>query len=235
MQLVNFLAVTLASVASLGSCAPSVGKRQGSCNQDNCYRQMEQNLGQASTFCPTFTQSTAATALPTFVSMCQGLPSRVSSACACLVPTTPAAITATVATPATTTKPLVCNQDNCYRQLQASSSQASGFCPTYTLSPATAPIPTFANQCGGLPSRISSACSCLYPSTVVPTTTSASTPSATSSCKNPAVRKEWRGMSKTERDAYIDAVLCLTKKDAISGIPGTVNRYDDFQAVSRFC
>lgn len=236
MQLVNYLAITLASVASFGSCVPAVEKRQESCNQDNCYRQMEQNLGKASTFCPTFTLSSAM-ALPTFVSMCQDLPLRVSSACACLVPTTPAPITATVATPpATTTKPLACNQDNCYRKLQASSSQASGFCPTYTLSLATAPIPTFANSCGGLPSRISSAYSCLYPRTAVPigTTVSAPTSTATSSCKNPAVRKEWRGMTTTEKDAYIDAVLCLTKTDAISGISGTVNRYDDFHAVSSF-
>ncbi|KAH6723859.1 hypothetical protein BKA61DRAFT_626744 [Leptodontidium sp. MPI-SDFR-AT-0119] len=38
-------------------------------------------------------------------------------------------------------------------------------------------------------------------------------------------------MTTTEKDAYIDAVLCLTKTDAISGISGTVNRYDDFHAV----
>ncbi|PVH90011.1 Di-copper centre-containing protein [Cadophora sp. DSE1049] len=38
-------------------------------------------------------------------------------------------------------------------------------------------------------------------------------------------------MSTAEKDAYIDAVLCLTKTDAISGISGTVNRYDDFHAI----
>lgn len=40
-----------------------------------------------------------------------------------------------------------------------------------------------------------------------------------------------RQLSQTQKGAYLDAVLCLTKKNAISGIAGTVNRYDDHQAV----
>ncbi|KAK0124192.1 hypothetical protein ONS95_009173 [Cadophora gregata] len=250
MQTFNLIVLSLATIASLGACAV-LEKRQESCNQDNCYRQMEQKLDQASTFCPTFMAgSSAAAALPTFVPMCQGLlvTSRLSSACACLVPTTPAPITATATTtPATTAALLACDRDNCFRQLQASSSQASEFCPTYTLGPATAPIPIFANNCGGLASRISSACSCLYPKTnTIPidtvtslttestsvTTSSSATASATAiSCSDPPVRKEWRSLSTPEKDAYIDAVLCLTNTDAISRISGIVNRYDDFHAV----
>ena len=38
-------------------------------------------------------------------------------------------------------------------------------------------------------------------------------------------------MSQTQKKSYLDAVLCLTKKAAKSGISGTVNRYDDHQAV----
>jgi hypothetical protein len=34
-----------------------------------------------------------------------------------------------------------------------------------------------------------------------------------------------------ERRAYIEAVQCLTKKDAISGMPGAINRFDDHHAV----
>jgi tyrosinase len=34
-----------------------------------------------------------------------------------------------------------------------------------------------------------------------------------------------------ERRAYIEAVQCLAKKDAISGMPGAINRFDDHHAV----
>ena len=38
-------------------------------------------------------------------------------------------------------------------------------------------------------------------------------------------------LSIPQKRAYIDAVLCLASKPAISGIKGAVNRFDDFQAV----
>ncbi|KAF8847908.1 Di-copper centre-containing protein [Acephala macrosclerotiorum] len=50
-------------------------------------------------------------------------------------------------------------------------------------------------------------------------------------CTKPPVRKEWRTLTTEEKSGYINAVLCLTTKKAISGISGTVNRYDDFHAV----
>jgi hypothetical protein len=40
-----------------------------------------------------------------------------------------------------------------------------------------------------------------------------------------------RQLSKTQQESYIDAVLCLSKKAARSGIAGTVHRYDDHVAV----
>ncbi|KAL5325986.1 hypothetical protein ACEPPN_007123 [Leptodophora sp. 'Broadleaf-Isolate-01'] len=57
----------------------------------------------------------------------------------------------------------------------------------------------------------------------------------TSGCMldNVIVRKEWNALSLTERIAYTDAVLCLKSKDPLtppSVSPGTLSRFDDFQA-----
>ena len=38
-------------------------------------------------------------------------------------------------------------------------------------------------------------------------------------------------MSDPQKRSYINAVLCLTTKKAKSGIPGTINRFDDHHAV----
>lgn len=40
-----------------------------------------------------------------------------------------------------------------------------------------------------------------------------------------------RQLSIPERKSYIDAVQCLTKREAESGVPGAVNRFDDHQGV----
>ncbi|KAF1980068.1 monooxygenase, partial [Bimuria novae-zelandiae CBS 107.79] len=40
-----------------------------------------------------------------------------------------------------------------------------------------------------------------------------------------------RQLNQTQKKSYIDAVLCLTTKTAKSGIDGTINRFDDYQAV----
>lgn len=60
---------------------------------------------------------------------------------------------------------LVCNSDNCLRELQDPrfSSSASQFCVTYTKSVNTKPsaIPTYLENCNMIPSAVSSACSCL--------------------------------------------------------------------------
>lgn len=58
------------------------------CTHDNCLRQFIREASQVSAFCPTYTasaSSSASSALPTFVSNCDNSPSRVSSACSCIV------------------------------------------------------------------------------------------------------------------------------------------------------
>ena len=60
-----------------------------------------------------------------------------------------------------------CNQDNCYRAFAQRTSSVSSFCSTYTttINTATTSLPTYATACSNLPSEISSACSCIAPST----------------------------------------------------------------------
>lgn len=60
-----------------------------------------------------------------------------------------------------------CNADNCLRALTARSASASSFCNLYTQTQGLA-TPTYASQCSGLASRVSSACSCLVQSTSLP-------------------------------------------------------------------
>lgn len=62
----------------------------------------------------------------------------------------------------------VCNEDNCLRNLGDPRyfSMATTFCPTYTQT-SSLPIASWIDGCGGNPSRVSSACSCL----ITPTTT----------------------------------------------------------------
>ncbi|KAJ4129046.1 hypothetical protein NW768_007575 [Fusarium equiseti] len=51
---------------------------------------------------------------------------------------------------------------------------------------------------------------------------------------NAAVRRDWKALSKKDKKAYIDAVLCLRKKPSKADpafAPGARTRYDDFVAV----
>lgn len=54
----------------------------------------------------------------------------------------------------------------------------------------------------------------------------------TCSTETAHVRKEWDTLSEGDKKDYIDAVLCLQSKPAISGAlaPGAKSRYDDFVA-----
>ncbi|KNG49848.1 di-copper centre-containing protein [Stemphylium lycopersici] len=54
--------------------------------------------------------------------------------------------------------------------------------------------------------------------------------SSAKTCTNPIKRYEWKQLSIPQKREYIDAVLCMNKKQAISGINGTVDRFSDFQA-----
>jgi acid phosphatase len=73
------------------------------CNRDNCLRQFIQNTAAVSSFCVTYTTASATptAALPTFVSMCNDSPSRISSACSCVVTPSPTTTT-TASTPSST-------------------------------------------------------------------------------------------------------------------------------------
>ncbi|KAH8602017.1 hypothetical protein B0O99DRAFT_680168 [Bisporella sp. PMI_857] len=54
-------------------------------------------------------------------------------------------------------------------------------------------------------------------------------PTPRAACTNPIVRKEWGSATAAERTSYIDAVLCLAKKESRIGLPTTL--YDDFAYV----
>jgi hypothetical protein len=105
------------------------------------------------------------------------------------------ASTPTTPTTVVTATPVVapnCNHDNCLRQFIQESSAVSQFCPTYTASTASSSLPTFVSNCGGVASRVSSACSCI----VTPTsTTSTAPPTSTSgtSASGYYIRVLWKG------------------------------------------
>ncbi|EPE30112.1 Pectin lyase-like protein [Glarea lozoyensis ATCC 20868] len=60
-----------------------------------------------------------------------------------------------------------CNSDNCLRAMLARPTPASEFCTTYTVAITSVALPTWASACSNLPSRISSACTCI--NTAAPT------------------------------------------------------------------
>ncbi|KAF3312582.1 hypothetical protein TWF173_007003 [Orbilia oligospora] len=68
-----------------------IKKRMGGCNRDNCLRAMTARISTASQFCPSFTTDTvtATTGLGPWQTQCGSNPTRVSSACSCLVPPPP--------------------------------------------------------------------------------------------------------------------------------------------------
>lgn len=80
-QKTNTATPTTLTTATPSAIAPS-------CNHDNCLRQFIQEYSLVSAFCPTYTASTslrASSTLPSFVSNCDNFPSKVSSACSCIV------------------------------------------------------------------------------------------------------------------------------------------------------
>jgi hypothetical protein len=118
---------------------------------------------------------------------------------------------ATSCSTAATTSAKACNRDNCFRQMLQSSAVVSEFCGTYTtaVSTATKGLPTYVSQCQNLPSRISSACSCIAPATVAPSV--CSTSSATTSTSATATPTPSSGNS-----TYIRILL----NDAVYTVPG---------------
>ncbi|KAL8748744.1 MAG: hypothetical protein Q9184_007111 [Pyrenodesmia sp. 2 TL-2023] len=69
---------------------PLLGLSSAACNSDNCLRALRATPTKASSFCATYTKvSNTATAIPNYGSFCSNSPSRVSSACSCVVTGTP--------------------------------------------------------------------------------------------------------------------------------------------------
>lgn len=72
------------------------------CSRDNCYRALAATSTKASAFCSTYTKTpNTATAIPTYGSLCSNSPSKVSSACSCVLTST----TTTTSTPTPTCVP----------------------------------------------------------------------------------------------------------------------------------
>lgn len=72
---------------------PGTLHERSQCNADNCLRALRAHSSSASSFCTTFTESinTATTSLPAYATSACGSPlspSRVSSACSCIVTST---------------------------------------------------------------------------------------------------------------------------------------------------
>ncbi|KAL8833993.1 MAG: hypothetical protein Q9170_003967 [Blastenia crenularia] len=76
MKLHLLILLITSSLLSIASAAK--------CNRDNCLRALAATPTKASSFCAIYTQSTN-TALPTYASPCANSPSRLSSACSCVV------------------------------------------------------------------------------------------------------------------------------------------------------
>ncbi len=69
---------------------PLLGLASAACLSDNCLRGLRATPTKPSSFCATYTKtSNTATAIPTYGSFCSNSPSRVSSACSCVVTSTP--------------------------------------------------------------------------------------------------------------------------------------------------
>lgn len=134
------------------------------CSHDNCYRGLARYPLTASQFCSTYTTSTntAISDVPVgFAAPCSNLPSRVSSACSCIVTRAPTTPPSTITT---SSSPTACITDNCLAAMESYPTTAAVFCSSYTETIVTAPdaAPSlFASACEGSTAQISSACSCL--------------------------------------------------------------------------
>ncbi|KAL8875139.1 MAG: hypothetical protein Q9198_006462 [Flavoplaca austrocitrina] len=85
---ISFILSTLLSLAS------------ATCNRDNCLRALAATPTKASSFCATYTKTpNTATPIPTYGSFCSNSPSRASSACSCVVTSTPTSAPTCVPSP----------------------------------------------------------------------------------------------------------------------------------------
>ncbi len=131
-----------------------------------------------------------------------------------------------------------CNRDNCLRALVRSSEVGSAFCASYT-SPgySSTILPEFVSHCLDLPSRISSACSCLFPATTSQSTTASSAntspsfPTSTSSCYIVSVSTVYVTLPPVTATITLPPVS-LTKTDIITQTLPPVTATDTLPPVS---
>ncbi|KAK0100954.1 hypothetical protein ONS95_013057 [Cadophora gregata] len=110
-----------------------------------------------------------------------------------------------------------CAHDNCLRQMIGASAQVQNFCPTFTATTGL-PLPTFVSNCGGLASRVSSACSCLSTPTATSssvTTTLATSTLTSSSSSSVATPTSTATPDPANKDIYIRILL----NDAVYPVP----------------
>jgi pectinesterase len=107
--------------------ASSLETVTASCNADNCLRGLQHASATASIFCANY--GGQSTALPTWASGCSSLPSRISSACACIITGT-----------ASTTAQVSTSTSAISNSSPTSQSSTSG--STSSLTSATCPSPT---------------------------------------------------------------------------------------------
>ncbi|KAN0120333.1 hypothetical protein V8E51_002541 [Hyaloscypha variabilis] len=209
--------VSTTSGAALSASTPA--SPPNDCQADNCLRDFIRHP-EVTGFCAAYTTdlNTATTGLPSLVSMCQNSPSRISSACSCVV------TGASTSTPTSTPTPPAndCQHDNCLRHF-IRHPEATGFCATYTteLNTATTGLPALVSQCQYDPTRISSACSCIATGTSSPTsalgaqitTTNAGTftNAGTSSTTSPSGAAQTSSTSESNTCPVVFATLTVTQ------------------------
>ncbi|KAH9221119.1 histidine phosphatase superfamily [Leptodontidium sp. 2 PMI_412] len=107
-----------------------------------------------------------------------------------------------------------CAHDNCLRQMIGASAQVAQFCPTYTATTGLA-LPTFVANCGGLASRVSSACSCLVTPTATAAPTSSTATTLVTSTSSSVSTPTSTPTPDTNKDIYIRILL----NDAVYPVP----------------
>ncbi|KAK6538620.1 hypothetical protein TWF694_010198 [Orbilia ellipsospora] len=115
------------------------------CSSNNCLRAFIGRPEEAASLCATYTPGAV---LPTFAaSSCSDSPSKVVSACSCIA-------TATAASAPS------CKHDDCLRAFIARPAAATALCASYEPSEVIADFA--ASACDSAPSRVESACACVY-------------------------------------------------------------------------
>lgn len=112
-----------------------------------------------------------------------------------------------------------CNRDNCLRNLVDARyvTSAQAFCSTYTATTTSIAVPSYIANCGqpAVPSRLSSACSCAFPTTTAPPNQDPSATSKACSCLGLTT-------STVTSTAIADYVTTITASPAVATTTKTV-------------